>query len=105
MAHAVLAGRAAATRERPANRAFVPQWLARSVGLAALGSLGVLEWQRLIGDLGTAHALLWVAVAVAAAAGVLLARRRTPLLVLVVLVSLAAGYALSSAPMDLLRPR
>jgi len=33
---------------KPVSRALVPQWVARLLGLAALASLGALEWQRLI---------------------------------------------------------
>src|SRR4051812_20984542 len=62
-------------RGRTTTRALLPQWVARLVGLAALGAVGALEWQRLIGGLATGRALLWVLVAVLAAVGVLLAGR------------------------------
>ena len=50
---------APAARERaaqPVARALLPQWLARLVGLAALGSVGALEWQRQIAGYGSARA-------------------------------------------------
>ena len=97
--------------KRPRTRALLPQGVARLVGLAALASVGALEWQRLVGDLSSARALVWVAVAVVAAAAVLGAERvpssRASVLVLpaIVAASLLAGYLLSGAGLDLLRPR
>jgi len=51
--------------------------VARLVGLTALGALGALQWQRLIGGLSSGRALLWVLVAVLAALGVLASERVT----------------------------
>src|SRR5262249_18811133 len=48
---------------------------------------------------------LWVVVAVAAAVAVLLAGRRAWLLSVIVALSLFGGYALSGAPLDLLKPK
>ncbi|HET6550386.1 MAG TPA: hypothetical protein VFG79_18120, partial [Solirubrobacter sp.] len=92
---------------RPVTRALLPQWVARLVGLAALGSVGALEWQRLVRDLSSGRALLWVAVAVAAAAAVLVVGRRARAVALpaIVVAALFAGYALSGASLDLLKPR
>ena len=47
--------------KRPRTRALLPQSVARLVGLAALAAVGALEWQRLVGGLGSGRALLWVA--------------------------------------------
>jgi transglutaminase-like putative cysteine protease len=55
--------------------ALLPVWAARLVGFAALASLGALQWQRMVQGLSSGRALLWVAAAVAAAAGVLLCGR------------------------------
>ena len=93
------------------TRALLPQWVARLLALAALASIGALEWQRLVGGLSSGRALLWAAVAVAAAAAVLLTERlrdgwpRTLALVLVAVLALFAGYWLSGAALELLRPR
>jgi transglutaminase-like putative cysteine protease len=76
-----------------------------------LASIGALEWQRLIGDLSSGHALLWVLVAVGAACGVLLVERvregwlRAGALLAVVVVALFVGYWLSGAGLGLLKPR
>ena len=51
--------------------ALVPVWAARLVGFAALASLGVLQWQRMVAGLSTGRVLLWVVVAVAAGAAVI----------------------------------
>jgi protein-glutamine gamma-glutamyltransferase len=103
VASAVLAGPPVASRAE--NRALLPQWLARLAGLAALGWVGAAEWQRLIGSFGTGSALRWVAVAVAVAALVLLAGRRVWALAAIVVLAVFAGYALSGAQLDLLKPR
>jgi transglutaminase-like putative cysteine protease len=86
--------------------------VARLVGLAALAAVGALEWQRLVAALGSGRALLWVLVAVAAAAGVLAAERvparfrlRVLALPAVVVVSLLTGYWLSGAGLDMLKPK
>src|SRR4051794_41338482 len=62
---------------QPVSRALLPQWAARTAGLFALGSVGALEWQRLIGGYSSARALLWV-LAGLVAAGVALAAGRPP---------------------------
>ena len=97
-----------ATEERgPA--ALLPLWAARLVGFAALGALGALEWQRLIGGLSSGRALLWVLGALAAGAAVvacdrLPARRRTAGLVGVAALAVVVAFALSGAPLGLLKP-
>jgi transglutaminase-like putative cysteine protease len=97
--------------KRPRTRALLPQSVARLVGLAALAAVGALEWQRLIGALGSGRALLWVAVAIAAAVGVLVAERapggrlRVLALPAVAFAALLTGYWLSGAGLDLLKPR
>ena len=57
----------AARLAQPVTRALVPQWAARLLGLAALGAIGALEWQRLIGGYSSGRALLWMLAAVVAA--------------------------------------
>jgi transglutaminase-like putative cysteine protease len=98
--------------KRPRTRALLPQSVARLVGLAALAAVGALEWQRLVAGLSSGRALLWVAVAVAAAIGVLAAERvpsrfrlRVLALPAAAILSLFAGYWLSGAGLDLLKPR
>ena len=92
------------------TRALLPQPVARLVGLVALGALGALEWQRLVGGLSSGRALLWVLVAVGAAAAVLGAERlpserlRVLALPAVTVVALFLGYWLSGAGLRLLKP-
>ena len=92
------------------TRALLPQPVARIVGLAALGALGALEWQRLVGGLSSGRALLWVLVALGAAAAVLGAERlpagrlRVLALPAVTLIALFLGYWLSGAGLKLLKP-
>ena len=106
--HAVAVGRAKTGR---ITSALLPQWVARIAGLASLGSVGALEWQRLVGGLSSGRALLWVAAAVASAVAVLAAGRaragwpRRLALGVVAVVALLAGYRLSGAGLGLLRPR
>ena len=105
---------APAARERaaqPVARALLPQWLARLVGLAALGSVGALEWQRQIAGYGSARALTWVLGGLVAA-GLVLAASRLPAgwrraagLAAAVVLAVVAGYALSGAPLHYLKPR
>ncbi len=96
---------------RPVSRALLPQWLARMLAFAALGAIGALEWQRLIGGFASARALLWVAVGAAAGGGALLAGRvrggwlRIAALVAVTLAGLFVAFAMSHAGMDELKPR
>ncbi len=93
------------------TRALLPQSVARIVGLTALGALGALQWQRLVGGLSSGSALLWVLVAVLAAIGVLASERvtshRLQVLALpaVTLIALFFGYWLSGAGLDFLKPR
>jgi protein-glutamine gamma-glutamyltransferase len=92
-----------------APSALVPVWAARLVGFAALASLGALEWQRMVEGLSSGRALLWVAVATAAGAGVLacarLPRRRQAVGVLAVAAfGLVAAVAASGLELALLRP-
>jgi transglutaminase-like putative cysteine protease len=93
------------------TRALLPQSVARLVGLAALGALGALQWQRLVGGLSSGRALLWVLVAIGAAAGVLACERvtnhrlRVVALPALTLLALFFGYWLSGAGLDLLKPR
>jgi transglutaminase-like putative cysteine protease len=108
VATAVVTGRR--ERSRPATRALLPQWVARLLGLAALCTVGALEWRRLVDDLSTGRVLLWVVAAVSAAVLVLLAdrvrgRARLFALPLVVLAALLAGYLLAGFELWLLRPR
>ena len=58
--------RAPRTHRRPP--ALLPPSVARLGGFAALALLGALQWQRMVAGLSSGHALLWVLVAVAAAA-------------------------------------
>jgi protein-glutamine gamma-glutamyltransferase len=109
-----IAAGAPAARERaaqPVARALLPQWLARLVGLAALGAVGALEWQRQIAGYGSARALTWVLGALVAA-GLVLAACRLPAgwrraggLAAAVLLAVAAGYLLSGAPLHYAKPR
>jgi len=103
-----------AVREKPAQpvaRALLPQWVARLLGLAALGSVGALEWQRQIGGYSSGRALLWVLGGLLAAVLVLGAGRtrsrwaRGGALAAAVLLAAIVGYALSGAPLHYLKPR
>ncbi len=90
--------------------ALVPVWAARLVGFAALASLGALQWQRMVAGLSTGRALLWVAVAVAAGAGVIacdrLPRRWRGAGVLgVTVLALLGTLVVSGISLDLLKPR
>jgi transglutaminase-like putative cysteine protease len=89
--------------------ALLPPSIARLGGFAALTLLGALQWQRMVEGLSSGRALLWVLVAVAAAAAVIradaLRRLRGPLTLAVVPLSLLAAYAASGLPLVLLKPR
>jgi protein-glutamine gamma-glutamyltransferase len=82
---------------------------ARLGGFAALALLGALQWQRMVEGLGSGRMLLWVLVAVGAAAAVIgadsLRRFRGPATLAVVPLSLLAAYAASGLPFVLLKPR
>jgi transglutaminase-like putative cysteine protease len=100
------------SRARPiADRppaALLPAWAARLAGFAGLVLLGALQWQRMVGGLSSFWALLWAAVAVLAAVGILWAdtRARRPGLatVGVAIGSLLAAYTVSGLPLRLLKP-
>jgi transglutaminase-like putative cysteine protease len=98
-------------RARPVSRALLPQWAARLIGFAALGVIGALEWQRLVGGLSDGRALLWVIAAVGAALGVLAAGRaplgwpRAGALAGAALFGVFLGYLASRTPLHYLRPR
>jgi hypothetical protein len=110
----VLAGAdARGRRERaaqPVSRALLPQWLARLLGLAALGAVGALEWQRFVVGLSSAWALLWVVAALGGAVLVLAAGRvpagwrRALALAAAVFAGVLAGYFAAGLPLYLLRP-
>ena len=55
----------------------MPVSVARLIGLAALGSLGALEWQRQIAGFPAGHAMLWVIAALAAGGAVVACDRLT----------------------------
>ncbi len=98
-------------RAQPVSRALLPQWVARLTGFAALGAIGALEWQRLVGGLSSGSALLWVLAAICAALAILAAGRapagwpRAFALAAAVLTGLFAGYLASRTHLYLLRPR
>ena len=98
--------RATAHRRPPA---LLPPSMARLGGFAALALLGALQWQRMVADLSSGHAFLWVLVAVAAAAAVLgadrLRRLRGAATIAVVPLALLAAYASSGLGLALLKPR
>jgi protein-glutamine gamma-glutamyltransferase len=96
----------------PAHRrppSLLPPSAARLGGFAALALLGALQWRRMVADLSAAHALLWVLVAVGAAAAVLWAdgrrRWRGRLTLAVVPLALLGAYASSGLGLALLKPR
>jgi transglutaminase-like putative cysteine protease len=99
--------RATAPHRRPP--ALLPPSIARLGGFAALALLGALQWQRMVADLPATRALLWVLVAVAAAAAVLwadrLARRRAAATLSIVPLALLAAYLSSGLELALLKPR
>ena len=98
--------KATAHRRPPA---LLPPSIARLGGFAALALLGALQWQRMVAGLSSGHALLWVLVAVAAAAAVLwadgLRRLRGPVTIAVIPLALLAAYASSGIALVLLKPR
>ena len=115
MITAVVAGRR--DRSRPASRALLPQWGARLFGLAALSTIGALQWQRLVEGLSTTRVLLWVLAAVGSALAILAVtapprrgwrlgvRLRAFALVFVVGAAFLAGYLLAGLELWYLRPR
>jgi protein-glutamine gamma-glutamyltransferase len=89
--------------------ALLPPSAARLGGFAALALLGALQWQRMIHGLSAGRAILWVLVAVAAAAAVLWADRRTRFrgtaTLAVAALALVAAYAAAGLDLALLKPR
>jgi transglutaminase-like putative cysteine protease len=89
----------------------VPQSAARLIGFVALGAIGALEWQRLVGGLASGRALLWVVAALAAALLVLATSRLRDgwpsgfALPWAALGGLLLGYVVSGAPLHYLKPR
>ncbi len=84
--------------------ALLPVWAARLVGFAALGSLGALQWQRMIEGQSSGRALLWVAAATVAAALVLACERLSPRLYSFALPAATLGgllLAVASSGLDL----
>jgi transglutaminase-like putative cysteine protease len=83
--------------------------VARLGAFATLALLGALQWQRMAVDLSAGDAVLWVLVAVAAAAALLWADRprrwRAALTIAVVPLALLAAYATSGLSLALLKPR
>jgi protein-glutamine gamma-glutamyltransferase len=89
--------------------ALLPVWAARLLGFAALASLGALQWQRMVDGLSSGRALLWVAAATAAAAGVLACDRlaprvRGPGTLAVAGLGLLAAVVVSGIELELLKP-
>jgi transglutaminase-like putative cysteine protease len=88
---------------------LLPPSAARLGGFAALALLGALQWQRMIHGLSSGHAILWVLVAVAAAAALLWADRRQRFrgtaTVAAAVLGLVAAYAASGLDLALLKPR
>jgi len=109
----VSAAGTSATGRGPADRApvaLLPAWVARLVGFAALACLGVSQWQRMVAGLGVMRPLLWVALAVAAAAAVVASDRvpvrwRGSALLGIVVLALLAAYVVTGLDLGLLKPR
>ena len=104
---------AAASAPASAERgpaALLPVWVARLAGFAALACLGVTQWQRMIEDVPGGRPLLWVVLAVLAAAGVYACERvpergRSYAIIGVALAGLLAAYLSAGFELGLLRPR
>ncbi len=100
----------ARVREERGPATLLPTWVARLVGFAALACLGVAQWQRMVAGLSLSRALLWVVLAVGAAAAVvacdrLAGRRRSFALVGVAVAGMLAAYLSAGLDLELLRPR
>ena len=96
--------------EERAPAALLPAWAARLVGFAALACLGVSQWQRMVAGISGSRALLWVALAVLAAAAVLACERapvrlRAAALFGTALAGLLGAYLAAGLELGLLRPR
>ena len=90
--------------------ALLPASAARLVGFAALACLGVSQWQRMVAGTSGARPLLWVALAVLAAAAVLACDRapmrlRGAALLAAALAALLAAYLAAGLDLGLLKPR
>jgi protein-glutamine gamma-glutamyltransferase len=87
----------------------MPVWAARLVGLAALGSLGALEWQRQLAGFPAGRALLWVVAALVAGGAVMACDRlgggrRTAAVVAAAFCGVILATLLSGAPARLVLP-
>ena len=106
---------AAASASAPAPKergpaALLPVSVARLAGFAALACLGVTQWQRMVEGVPAGRPLLWVALAVLAAAAVLACERvpergRPYAMIGAALAGLLAAYLASGLELGLLRPR
>ncbi len=104
------AGAHARDREERGPAALLPAGVARLVGFAALACLGVSQWQRMIAGISFARPLLWVAIAVGAAALVMACdrlpgRRRSFAMLGVALLGCLAAYLAAGMDLSLLKPR
>jgi transglutaminase-like putative cysteine protease len=98
----------APTERGPA--ALLPVWAARLAGFAALAFLGVSQWQRMVAGIPSGRPVLWVVLAVAAAAAVLVCERlperpRPYAMIGAALAGLLAAYLSAGLELGLLRPR
>src|SRR4051794_11257232 len=106
---AASSGSARAPRERgPA--ALLPVPVARLAGFAALALLGVTQWQRMVDGLPASRPLLWVGLAVLAAAAVVACERvpergRAFAMIGAALAGLLAAYLAAGLELGMLRPR
>jgi transglutaminase-like putative cysteine protease len=97
----------------PAERgpaALLPVSVARLSGFAALALLGVTQWQRMVDGVPSGRPLLWVLLAVLAAAAVLACERvpergRPYAMIGAALAGLLAAYLAAGLELGLLRPR
>ena len=89
--------------------ALLPPSIARLGGFAALALLGALQWQRMVSDLSSGSAVLWVLVAVLAAVGIMWADRaprwRATATLGTAFLALLAAYAASGLSLNYLKPR
>jgi transglutaminase-like putative cysteine protease len=96
-------------KDEPADGRLVPIWVARLIGLATLGSLGALEWQRQVAGYPAGQALLWVVAALAAGGAVvasdrLAGTRRTVAVLGAAFGGVVLATLLSGAPARLVLP-
>ncbi|MFL5853788.1 MAG: transglutaminaseTgpA domain-containing protein, partial [Solirubrobacteraceae bacterium] len=109
MSIAASSGSARAPRERgPA--ALLPVPVARLAGFAALALLGVTQWQRMVDGLPASRPLLWVGLAVLAAAAVVACERvpergRAFAMIGAAVAGLLAAYLAAGLELGMLRPR